>query len=85
MILGAGGGGRGVPAMAPGHPGAVGMRGGDVGTRGSAKTVGWQGGSLANPPFQVFSGLFAIASSWKGFGAPNNQRARGERRQGRNK
>ena len=31
MILGAGGGGRGAPATAPGHPGAVGTRGGDVG------------------------------------------------------
>ena len=31
MILSAGGGGRGAPATVPGHPGAVGTRGGDVG------------------------------------------------------
>ena len=31
MVLSAGGGGRGAPATAPGHPGAVGTRGGDVG------------------------------------------------------
>ena len=31
MVLSAGGGGRGAPATAPGHPGAVSTRGGDVG------------------------------------------------------
>ena len=31
MILGAAGGSREAPVMAPGHPGAVGTRGGDVG------------------------------------------------------
>ena len=40
MSVGAGGGGRGAPAMAPGHPRAVGTRGRDVRAWGSAKTEG---------------------------------------------
>ena len=40
MGVGAEGGGRGALTTAPGHTGAVGMRGGVMGVWGSAKTVG---------------------------------------------
>ena len=58
--------------MAPGHPGAVGTRGGVMGAFESAKTVGQQGGSPADPPLKGFLSFYLR------FGAPNNQPA-GER------
>ena len=53
MILGAGGGGRGAPAMAPGHPGAVDMRVGDVRAWGSAERRGRRPrGAIGRRPYR---------------------------------
>ena len=61
MILGDGGGGRGAPAMAPGHPGAVGMWVGDTWEHGEArKRQVSKGGPLPTNRLKGFSCFLSL-------------------------
>ena len=78
MILGDGGGGRGAPAMAPGHPGAVDMRVGDVrarprmGKRGAA----WETSARGHRETSV-QGAVRPREDGRGRGTPAEGRSRG--------
>ena len=78
MILGDGGGGRGAPAMAPGHPGAVDMRVGDVRARPRVGKHGaaWETSARGHRETSV-QGAVRPREDGRGRGTPAEGRSRG--------